>query len=348
MGEALKVIAQRVPPPAQIIRRSRVLLHLPIPETSLMAVFVFVGIAISVLFQQPISLPSSASLAFTGMDNVTPAIVVIAGILVTLATQKVARTLYFLTVLLAYGVILIVHFNIKLWAKTVNPASWDETYLEMDRALSPLVDATFGIRSGLDWLGSSLDLLYLFAFLAMFGCSIIVHSSRSFIVFRKVVLTAMLVHVFGALSYLIAPALGPFLYETGANALETKRQIYMLAAHKEALAGGTQWLGENGAQYLATGLAAMPSLHVASSAVFVYYAWRYERWLCWLYVPLFLFIMNEAVATRWHYLIDIVAGIGLTALAVFVVEFFFYKWLADVGDDRPLKARIVIRLNSDT
>ena len=115
----------------------------------------------------------------------------------------------------------------------------------------------------------------------------------------------------------------------------------MLAEHNEAIAGGTRWLSMNGSQYLATGLAAMPSLHVASSAVFVYYAWVYERRLCWLYLPLFLFIMNEAVASRWHYVVDIVAGIGLTAVAVFIVEYFFYKWLADVGADQPSKARIL-------
>ena len=331
MGKAIELIAQPVASPSPTALKSKLHLRLPIPETLLMLAFVLVGLSISVLFKLPVSLPTSASLAFTGMGYMTPAIVIIAGLLITLATQKAARTLYFLTVLLAYGAILIVHFNIKLWVHQINPASWDRAYLEIDTALAPLVNAAFAIRGALGWMGSALDLLYLFAFLAMFGCSIIVHSSRSFIVFRKVVLTAMLVHVLGALSYLIAPALGPFLYEAGANALETKRQVYMLAAHKEALAGGTMWLSANGAQYLATGLAAMPSLHVASSAVFVYYAWRYERRLCWLYLPLFAFIMNEAVATRWHYLVDIIAGIGLTGLAVFVVEYFFFKWITDVG-----------------
>jgi disulfide bond formation protein DsbB len=335
MSKAIDLIAQPVASAPEIALSSKLHVHLPIPETLLMLAFVIVGISISVIFKLPISLPSSSSLAFTGMGYTTPIIVIVAGLLTTLATQRAARTLYFLTVLLAYGAILIVHFNIKLWVHAINPVSWDQAYLKIDQALAPLVNATFSIRSALDWLGSSLDLLYLFAFLAMFGCSIIVHSSRSFMVFRKVVLTAMLVHVLGALSYLIAPALGPFLYDAGANALETKRQVYMLATHKDALAGGTVWLGTNGAQHLATGLAAMPSLHVASSAVFVYYAWRYERRLCWLYLPLFLFIMNEAVATRWHYLVDIIAGIGLTGLAVFAVEYFFFKWLTDVDARQP-------------
>ena len=340
-GKAIELIAEIAAHQENRVQKPKLHLRLPLPEILLMATFIVVGIVISVFFKLPISLPSSKSLAFTGMGFTTPFIVVAAGLIITLITQRAARTLYFTTVLMAYGAILVVHFNIKLWATEINPASWDDAYLKIDQALSPLVSATFNIRGAFGWMGSTLDLLYLFAFLAMFGCSIIVHSSRSFTVFRKVVLTAMLVHVLGGLSYLIAPALGPFLYEAGANALETRRQVYMLAAHNEAIAGGTRWLSMNGSQYLATGLAAMPSLHVASSAVFVYYAWVYERRLCWLYLPLFLFIMNEAVASRWHYVVDIVAGIGLTAVAVFIVEYFFYKWLADVGADQPSKARLL-------
>jgi PAP2 superfamily len=327
MGIANETAETLATAPIKPHTRANRLLHLPIPEVLLMLGFVAVGIAISIAYKLPISLPDGTSLAFTGMDYTIPIILTLTGLLLTWITQKTPRTLYFLTVLFAYAAILIVHFNIKLWITEINPASWDEAYLKIDEAFAPLVSASFAVRRALGWFGASLDLLYLFAFLAMFGCSIIVHSSRSFIVFRKVVLTAMLVHVLGALSYLIAPALGPFLYEAGANALETKRQVYMLALHNEALAGGTGWLRAYGAQHLATGLAAMPSLHVASSAVFVYYAWRHERWLFWLYVPLFAFIINEAVATRWHYLVDIVGGIGLTAIAIIAVEAVFSRWI---------------------
>ena len=67
----------------------------------------------------------------------------------------------------------------------------------------------------------------------------------------------------------------------------------------------------------------MPSLHVASSAVFVYYALKHERWLGICYLPLFTFIFFEAMATRWHYLIDLIAGLGLTALAIWICALIF-------------------------
>lgn len=307
--------------------------HLPLPEAFLALAFIAAGLCIGRLFGLPVSLPASSSLAFTGMGNLVPALVVAAGLLITFLTQRAARALYFVAALVSYCAILIIHFNVKLWAHVVNPTVWDSEFRQIDEMLRPAVDGSLAIHRMLASAIGPIDWLYLFAFLAMFGCSIIVHSSRSFLVFRKAVLTAMLVHVLGGLSYLAMPALGPFIYEHGANALETHRQIFMLGAHNAAVPGGIAWFEKEGPQFLATGLGAMPSLHVASSAVFVYYAWRHERHLSWLYLPLFAFIMIEAVATRWHYLVDIVAGLALTALAIWVVEYTFGRWLSHLNED---------------
>ncbi len=317
---------------------TRLRTRLPLPEILLASAFVLIGFLISLYCGLPISLPASKSLAFTGLGNLIPMFVVAAGLLIMLLTQKAGRTLYFATALIAYGAILITHFNIKLWVHAINPSLWDEEFWRIDEMLRPVITGSIWFHNGLAAIIGPVDWLYLFAFLAMFVSSIIVHSSRSFLVFRKMILTAMLVHVLGGLSYLITPALGPFIYEPGVNALETHRQIFMLAAHDAALHGGVSWFRTEGSEFLATGLAAMPSLHVASSAVFVYFAWKHDRHLCWFYLPLFGFIMIEAVATRWHYVVDIVAGLGLTALAIFLVDWSFRRWLPLIaGEDQPVR-----------
>lgn len=303
-------------------------IQVPVPELALALIYGLIGIAISYASGLPIGLPTPDSLAFTGLSYLVPLLLVVGVLLIAVLMQQVGRAAYFLAALSAYGVVLIVHFNIKLWAWHINPRVWDAEYASVDRAFQPVIDSSLAFHNALSSVFGSVDRLYLFAFLAMFACSIIVHSLRAFIVLRKVVLTSMLVHVIGGLSYLIAPALGPFITEAGVNALETKRQIFMLAAHKASMAGGADWFIANGSEFLATGLAAMPSLHVASSAVFVYFAWIYERRLCWLYFPLFGFIMIEALATRWHYLVDIAAGLMLTAIAVALVERVMRPWLA--------------------
>jgi len=299
--------------------------QIPVPEVILALAYIAIGLAIGSAYGLPMSLPAVNSLAFTGMSNTAPAIVIAVGLVVTFLTQRLNRTLYFVTALTSYCAMLVIHFNIKLWVPLINPAIWDEDYWAVDQAARPLLDAAFALRQGLASL-FPVDRLYLFAFLSMFGISMIVHATREFPVFRKVVLSAMLVHMLGGLSYLIAPAVGPFLFEHGFNPIESARQVFMEGGYRATVEGGAPWLAAHGSEYLAAGIGAMPSLHVASSAVFVYFAWAHQRYLCWLYFPLFGFIIIESMATRWHYLVDDIAGLALTTLAILTTEFIFRRW----------------------
>ncbi len=295
----------------------------PLPELCLALGFVITALIISKIWALRVVFPSTTALQFTGMNYAVPFVLIFAWGLLTIITRRKWRLVYYLAGALAYCAILIFHFNVKMWMSIVNPNRWDGAYWRIDEAVRPLVDGSFAVHSAFGKVFGWIDHLYLFAFLAMFGCSIIVHSMRRFIVFRQVIFTSMAVHVLGALSYLIMPAVGPFIYEPGANALETVRQVHMYGTYEALMAGGRSWIISDGQYNLFAAVAAMPSLHVASSAVFLYYAARHERWLCWIYVPLFLFIVIEAVATRWHYIIDLVAGLGVTAAAIMLTAWIF-------------------------
>ncbi|NKB15828.1 MAG: hypothetical protein HC774_01170 [Sphingomonadales bacterium] len=99
--------------------------------------------------------------------------------------KQTKRLLYYVTVGLAYGAILITHFNIKMWMSLINPALWDDFYWQTDQMVRPLVDAAFGVHNLVDAVMPAGEHLYLFAFLAMFAGSIIVHSMQCFIVFSQ-------------------------------------------------------------------------------------------------------------------------------------------------------------------
>jgi hypothetical protein len=300
------------------------LLSVPgLPELVLAFSFLLVATVLAWRFDLPFVIPASDALEFTGMSYGVPLSLIAVLGLYLIVTKQVRRLIYYGLAAIAYGVILIAHFNVKLWMSLINPTSWDDFYWTTDQALRPLVDAAFAVHRGADMILPVGEHLYLFAFLAMFAGSIIVHSAQCFIVFRKVIFTAMLVHVLGALSYLVMPAVGPFLYEQGVNALETARQVHMYGGYQALVAGGRPWIASEGSQYMFAAVAAMPSLHVASSAVFVYFAWKHVRWLGVVYLPLFTFIIFEAVATRWHYWIDVAAGLALTALAIAITTAMF-------------------------
>ncbi len=315
--------------------RHEVFSIIPLAEITLATTFLTVGILISFAFGFDFSFPSSKALDFTGMSYSVPlSLISLLGFYLIWKKQTM-RLAYYVTAAAAYAIILTTHFNIKLWSSLINPNLWDSFYWKSDQMFRPLIETSFFIHREIEKLFQSVDHLYLFAFLAMFAGSIIVHSMQCFMVFRKVLFSAMLVHVLGGLSYLAMPAVGPFIYEPGVNALETARQEHMYGGYRALLAGGRPWISSQGSQFMFAAVAAMPSLHVASSAVFVHYAWQHARWLGMLYLPLFTFIMFEAMATRWHYAIDLAAGLALTAVAIAVTAAVF----------RPIETHQTMRNN---
>lgn len=315
--------------------RATLLFVAPLPELALALGFLLIATLLAWSFDLDFALPSIDALQFTGMSYGVPlSLIAVLGLFLIL-TKQAMRLAYYSAASLAYGIILVTHFNLKLWMSLINPALWDGFYWQTDQMVRPLTDTAFAVHNFVAVTLPAAERLYLFAFLAMFASSIIVHSVKCFIIFRKVIFTAMLVHVLGGLSYLVMPAIGPFIYEHGVNALETARQQHMYAGYKALVAGGRPWLATEAGQFLFAAVAAMPSLHVASSAVFVYYAWKHVRWLGVLYIPLFVFIIFEAAATRWHYWIDVVAGLVLTALAITITAALF----------RPIEAYYNARRN---
>ena len=178
----------------------------------------------------------------------------------------------------------------------------------------------------------------------MFLISFVVHNIRGRSEFRRVFLASLLVQAFGAMLYLIVPAMGPFIYHPSANAWMGEVEHYFYDVHLNLLTGGANWLQGNTSLHLTQGLAAFPSLHAAASFVFLYYAWRYCRWLTLLYGPFFVWIIFEAMATRWHYGIDLVAGIALACGSIVVSDLWMRAHEAAAGKALP-QAEVILPIH---
>lgn len=200
---------------------------------------------------------------------------------------------------------------LKLMVPLVRASTFDRAYEAIDRRFFAWMDPLIAWRAHalqFNWI----DSMYLFAFFGMFCLSFIIHNLRGRAEFRRVFLATVLVQGAGAVLYMVAPAVGPFLFHPSANALAvgTQHSFYLLR-QKELAAGGVLWFSAHAGEFVLCGLAAMPSLHVAASFVFLCYAWRYVRWLGYVYALIFGWILFGAMATRWHYGIDLIAGVAL-------------------------------------
>lgn len=295
---------------------------LPLPEIWFTAAFLAITVLISVGFGLPLSLPSGERAAFVGIHYLYPLLgVAVWGVFAIIGQrQNLGKTL--IIALPCYAIVLLCHFNLKLWSPHINPLLWDNLYWQTDLSLRPLVDLCFDLRRMTAPLISLESNFYMIGFIGMFYISFCFHALTSPRDFRTLFLAALFFQGAGALAYLVMPALGPFIYEAGLEPAATNAQQSMLEAYNANVAGGADWIARYGATHLTVGLAAMPSLHTGGSFLFLLFAWRYARPLVPLYVLLFVFISIDAVATRWHYIIDLPVGIFLAMGCAWAAERF--------------------------
>lgn len=225
--------------------------------------------------------------------------------------------------LLAFIVIVFLHFNFKLWAQLANPNLYDEAYQAIDNALSPLINWIFFLNSAFAGFKEHVPHAYHDVFVYMFFATYIVFAlgkeSRKHN--EELTVCLSLILILGGISYSIAPAWGPFIYGLGSSDAGTEIQRQM-AAFQESFnqSGGAVYAGN---QFVAA-LGAMPSLHSAHALALWCYARRHVPWLGYLQLPCLIFIFSEAIAAKWHYLIDLIFGAAITLICMLIA-----KWLCN-------------------
>lgn len=224
------------------------------------------------------------------------------------------------TVFVTFVLVMYFHFNLKMWVPLINGARFDDAYMVTDRWLAPVI-ALFRAIRGLapqDWIW--FDHLYQLGFVLMFVLSFAVLAVSRDRHYPHFVLGIMLVLALGGLSYLIAPAVGPFIFEDGMNAAATGAQAGMWQVYGVVTTEGAPWIAANGPEYFTGALAAMPSLHIAHAAVMTWYMNRSRLVLRWPFLVILLFLVVESVTARWHYLIDAPAGLLVAAAAILIAN----------------------------
>ena len=294
------------------------------------AMMLMAMISLSILFGLHVSLPTGEAAVAFGAQAVLPLLAI--GLWAAWAAHKGREVVLSRPILAVacYAVVMIVHFNMKLWVPLVRPATYDMMFWRIDQAGYPLVRLCMRIEASLAPIISDDSGFYVGSLPALFYISLVYHASKTPQIIRQFFLSALILQGLGAISYYLLPVLGPFIFENGTNPVLTGAQHNMLVAHQAAVMTGPSWLIGHGEATLFAGLGAMPSLHAASAYLFLWFAWRHGRILLPTYIPLFLYILVTAVASRWHYLVDLPVGI---LLAHGSIRLAFYL------TDRPVRAR---------
>jgi membrane-associated phospholipid phosphatase len=132
--------------------------------------------------------------------------------------------------------------------------------------------------------------------------------------FREMMSGLMVVTFLGLLGYILVPAVGP---------LYSLRDVYTVSL-SQPIAFFNQQLAFMDLARIHRDV--FPSMHVAISFLVWLYAWRNSRALFWAVSPLILSLWVSTVYLRYHYLIDVVAGLVLAPASFFLANWLFKRF----------------------
>jgi mitochondrial fission protein ELM1 len=327
--------------------------HIAFP---LAAFLLFLGVAVAIARAHgiPFVLPTEERSPALGFSGAVPITVAALGYAVTLLlTRKRARgdrrrlvadTLTDLLYLGLFVATTTLYFQLKLWIPLLNPALYDQTFFAVDQQLRPVLDGVVRLRNGIAAGLPVADFWYQGAQLGLFILSFWGLAFRRDRRWHQHNVTALLLNIMiGALAYLIAPAVGPFVFEQGQNAAAAQAQHVMLEVFNDVRTQGVAWLAAHGGEHVTAAPAAMPSLHLSAALIVIYYAARARSALLPLMAAFGGWIALEALAARWHYVVDLPAG-ALVATASIAATNLAYRWVASPAGDgtRPRRPRLAL------
>jgi membrane-associated phospholipid phosphatase len=141
-----------------------------------------------------------------------------------------------------------------------------------------------------------------------------VYLARPRVRFREMMSGLLVVSFFGLLGYLLVPAIGP---------LYTLRHEYTVPLSQPLAIVNRQIEFMDFARIKRD---VFPSLHVGISFVVWLYAYRNSRRLFWILAPLILSLWVSTIYLRYHYLVDVLAGLILAPLCFWLANALFKRY----------------------
>lgn len=225
---------------------------------------------------------------------------------------------------------------------------WDVHFLKLERWL-------FGMQPGLDlmdrfpsrWVAEVLYAAYFsyYLMIAGIGVTLLLRNRRAFAHFISVV---SLVFYVCYTIYIFAPVVGPRIVYRGLVEVTLPQEV-MPATDPDPppTVQGAIFFRLMGWIYdhFETAGAAFPSSHVAVALCTLYFSFLYLRSIRWAHLVLVLMLCVSTVYGRYHYVVDVVAGILTAAVLIPLANWLYFKF-EKVGRASSADGRLSLENNS--
>jgi len=200
----------------------------------------------------------------------------------------------------------------------------DATHLlvtrDRDAELIALDQRLFGLQASVALqrivsppLTSWMEFAYTFHILNIPIVACFVYMRRSRYRFREMMSGVLVITFFGLLGYLLVPAIGPVYTLRDQFTVPLSQPLGMVNRQIDFM------------DFARIKRDVFPSLHAGISFVVWLYAYRNSRRLFWILAPLVVSLWVSTVYLRYHYLIDVVAGLALAPLCFLLANWLFKR-----------------------
>lgn len=184
-------------------------------------------------------------------------------------------------------------------------ASCDPQLIAIDRAIFGVHPTVWLERFANPWLTDLLQLAYISYYFIPLALGMVLIARGRFGAFEEVLFGILFCFYLSYLGYLLFPAIGP------------RFTLSQLQSGSLQLSPFTAKIQETLDALEKNKTDAFPSGHSAVSLICLYYAWKErEQTLFVVLIPVVAGLIVATVYLRYHYVIDIVAGIALTGLTI--------------------------------
>ncbi|MDQ3018615.1 MAG: phosphatase PAP2 family protein [bacterium] len=217
---------------------------------------------------------------------------------------------------LSLGLVLVIYENLQYTIAHVSPVDQDAALLWYDRVLFGDPHVTLRLQAMVNpMLTEFLNLAYMSFFFLLPALVIIFFFKKRLKVLSLLALTTTLTFFLGYMLYISFPAVGPGVYLSD-------YYTYSLSGYE--ITNFTNNLVNSYGLPRGT----FPSLHVACSSVYLYFAYKHTGKIFYIFLPVIISLWFSTIYLRHHYLIDVIAGFCLAIISITLAKYIDKKWSA--------------------
>lgn len=195
----------------------------------------------------------------------------------------------------------------------INPKPMDDILIKFDYFVFKVHPTVILEKITFPILTDYLQIIYSLYFFYPVILGLIIYSKNKDIEFHKTLFGLSLCFYLSYIGYILVPAIGPrfTLADLQSVQLNTTPVTNFLQNLLNTIEGKHH--------------DCFPSGHVAVSLLVLYYAFKYEKKVFYIFLPLIISLIFSTVYLRYHYVVDIFGGILLFFLTLYISENFFVR-----------------------